>query len=259
MPRGRGVSRRTGVRLQKGGGLLRLGERIAQPGRACELIEVEKANVGIVRMCGLLGVSRSGCCKWVARQEAGPTGREQRRERLRVKIHQFHAGSQGVNGAPRTCADVREGGEVVTCKMVAGIMWADGIAGISPRPWRPVTTLADQVAHAIADRVGRTGVCWDNAQMESFWSALNTGYYGPRLRHPRRGDPRCQLLDRDRRQPPPTPQRPRPDPPGSLRAPDHHRGRRGRRGRFTDAHQTGSTPAAAMLTRLMHDDAACAR
>ncbi len=138
---------------------------------------MEKANVGIVRMCGLLGVSRSGCCKWVARQEAGPTGREQRRERLRVKIHQFHAGSQGVNGAPRTCADVREGGEVVTCKMVAGIMWADGIAGISPRPWRPVTTLADQVAHAIADRVGRTGVCWDNAQMESFWSALSTGYY----------------------------------------------------------------------------------
>lgn len=42
------------MRLQKGGGLLRLGERIAQPGRACELIEVEKANVGIVRMCGLL-------------------------------------------------------------------------------------------------------------------------------------------------------------------------------------------------------------
>ena len=25
--------------------------------------------------------------------------------------------------------------------------------------------------------VGRTGVCWDNAQIESFWSTLKTEYY----------------------------------------------------------------------------------
>jgi putative transposase len=25
--------------------------------------------------------------------------------------------------------------------------------------------------------VGRTGVCWDNAQQESFWSTLKTEYY----------------------------------------------------------------------------------
>ena len=25
--------------------------------------------------------------------------------------------------------------------------------------------------------VGRTGVCWDNSQIESFWSTLKTGFY----------------------------------------------------------------------------------
>ena len=37
--------------------------------------------------------------------------------------------------------------------------------------------------HEVADEldarlsVGRTGVCWDNAQQESFWSTLKTEYY----------------------------------------------------------------------------------
>ncbi|MFC6706507.1 integrase core domain-containing protein [Flexivirga alba] len=40
------------------------------------------------------------------------------------------------------------------------------------------TQLAD-VAEEVDVRlsVGRTGVCWDNAQQESFWSTLKTEYY----------------------------------------------------------------------------------
>ena len=40
------------------------------------------------------------------------------------------------------------------------------------------TQLAD-VADDLGVRlsVGRTGVCWDNAQQESFWSTLKTEYY----------------------------------------------------------------------------------
>ena len=37
----------------------------------------------------------------------------------------------------------------------------------------------DRAARALDVRlsVGRTGVCWDNAQQESFWSTLKTDYY----------------------------------------------------------------------------------
>lgn len=31
--------------------------------------------------------------------------------------------------------------------------------------------------HNVAQSVGRTGVCWDNAQAESFWSTLKSEFY----------------------------------------------------------------------------------
>ena len=132
------------------------------------MIEAQKATYDIVRMCELLGVSRSGYYKWAARQVAGPTDRQQRRERLRIKIHQFHTDSDGVNGAPRITADLRADGEIVSCKTVAGIMRADGIAGISPRPWTPATTLPDQVPHTIPDRVGRR---FDQGALNVVWTS----------------------------------------------------------------------------------------
>lgn len=40
------------------------------------------------------------------------------------------------------------------------------------------TQLADVAAEVNVRRsVGRTEVCWDNAQQESFWSTLKTEYY----------------------------------------------------------------------------------
>ena len=71
-------------------------------------IHAEKATFEIVRMCELLTVSRSGYYKWVDRQAAGPSARARRHEDLLVKIRQFHADSDGVNGAPRITADLRE-------------------------------------------------------------------------------------------------------------------------------------------------------
>ena len=132
------------------------------------MIHAEKANHEIVRMCDLLGVSRSGYYKWVERQAAGPSLRQQRHEELLVKIRQFHGDSDGVNGAPRITADLREDGEVVSRKTVAKLMRSDGLQGISPRPWRPVTTLPAQVPHTIPDRVGRV---FDRGALNVVWTS----------------------------------------------------------------------------------------
>ena len=53
---------------------------------------------------------------------------------------------------------------------------------------RPVETsqyTSEQIAHACTDlpvlrSMGRTGVCWDNAAAESFWSTLKTEFYNRR-------------------------------------------------------------------------------
>ena len=132
------------------------------------MIHAEKATFEIVRMCDLLKVSRSGYYKWVDRQVAGPSARERRQQELLVKIRQFHTDSDGVNGAPRITADLREDGEVVSQKTVAKLMRRNEIRGISPRPWRPVTTLPDQVPHTLPDRVGRV---FDHGALNVVWTS----------------------------------------------------------------------------------------
>ena len=132
------------------------------------MIETEKATCDIVRMCELLGVSRSGYYKWAARRAAGPSARDQRHQELLVKIRQFHADSEGVNGAPRITADLRADGEVVSTKTVAKLRRNNQIRGISPRPWQPVTTIPDQVPHTIPDRVGRR---FDRGALNVVWTS----------------------------------------------------------------------------------------
>jgi putative transposase len=132
------------------------------------VIHAEKADHQIVRMCELLGVSRSGYYKWADRQAAGPSARARRHKDLLGKIRQSHADSEGVNGAPRITADLREDGEVVSTKTVAKLMRNNEIRGISPRPWRPVTTLPDQVPHTIPDLVGRS---FDRGALNMVWTS----------------------------------------------------------------------------------------
>lgn len=91
--------------------------------------EGDHGVITVERMAELLGVSRSGYYAWVARQDAEPGPRQARREELLIKINGFHQASDGVNGAPRILADLREDGEVVSRKTVAKIMRDNGIAG----------------------------------------------------------------------------------------------------------------------------------
>mgnify|MGYP000898606338 FL=1 len=119
------------------------------------MIDAEKANHSITRMTELLGVSRSGYYPWAARKDAPPGPPAARAAELTVKICEFHAASDQVNGAPRILADLRADGEVVSMKTVAKLMRDNGIRGISPRPWQPITTIGGDGPHCIPDLVGR--------------------------------------------------------------------------------------------------------
>ncbi|GAA4403644.1 IS3 family transposase [Tsukamurella soli] len=140
------------------------------------MIDAEKAVYGVGRSARLLGVSRSGFYAWKAARAAGPGPRARRRAELVEKVAAAHAASDGVNGAPRILADLREAGEVVSRKTVAKVMRENGIEGISPRRWTPVTTIADGRVHSLPDLVGRR---FDRGKLNAVWTSdityLRTG------------------------------------------------------------------------------------
>ena len=146
------------------------------------MIHTEKAtntpgrSVTVERMCDLLGVSRSGYYDWATRHSAGPGRREVRLLDLAGKVLAAHQDSDGVYGAPRITAELREQGEVVSVKTVAKVMRQAGIQGISPRSWHPVTTITDPSPHAIPDLVGRR---FDTGELNRVWTSdityLSTG------------------------------------------------------------------------------------
>ncbi|MGC5249655.1 IS3 family transposase [Gordonia sp. DT219] len=152
--------------LKKSSSLLRCGEFVAE--QAYEVIDAEKAAFPIARGVDLLGVSRSGFYEWRRRRDSPPTARQDRRRVLAEKIAAFHDSSDGVYGAPQITADLRASGEAVSRKTVAKIMRRNGIQGISPRPWNPVTTIVDRNPHSIPDLVGRH---FDRGVLNMVWTS----------------------------------------------------------------------------------------
>ncbi len=138
-------------------------------------MDTERATFDVSRMARLLGVSRSGYYAWAARQAAGPTSSQQRRAELTGMIRQFHADSDHVYGSPRITADLREAGESVSAKTVAKLMRQNGIVGISPRKFTPITTVAGLRPAQIPDLVERH---FDHGVLNAVWTSdityLNT-------------------------------------------------------------------------------------
>lgn len=137
------------------------------------MIHAERASAAGTRatvagMCDLLGVSRSGFYDWARRQAGGPGPRQRRLLELAGKVLAAHQDSDGVYGAPRITAELREAGEVVSCKTVAKVMRVNGIEGISPRTWRPVTTIVNPPPHAIPDLVERR---FDRGELNRVWTS----------------------------------------------------------------------------------------
>jgi putative transposase len=115
-----------------------------------------------------LGVSRSGFYDWARRRQAPPSSARQRRAVLTEQIIGFHAASDHVYGSPRILADLREAGEVVSAKTVAKLMRQNGIVGISPRPFRPVTTVPGPDPQPLPDLVGRV---FDRGRLNAVWTS----------------------------------------------------------------------------------------
>ena len=131
-------------------------------------MDAEKATYKITQMADLLEVSRSGYYKWCAVQAAGPSAAALRRADLDAKVAAFHAASDEVYGSPRILADLRDDGEQVSRKTVAASMRRQGLQGISPRQFTPVTTVADAAHPVPVDLVNRK---WDTGQLDRIWTS----------------------------------------------------------------------------------------
>jgi putative transposase len=118
------------------------------------LIEAERAQHPVSRLCGVLGVTRAGFYAWRRR---GPSARELRDRELLRLIEQIHRDSRGTYGVPRVHAELEDDhGVRIARKRVARLMRRLGIEGVSRRGKRPVTTTtAAPQAPAVDDLVRR--------------------------------------------------------------------------------------------------------
>ncbi|GGK61165.1 transposase [Planomonospora parontospora subsp. parontospora] len=104
---------------------------------------------------GREGVSRQGYYAWRRRRERGPSARARRDAELTGKIRAHHAASDGIYGAPRIHADLREiDGIRIGRKRVARLMRTAGLSGVTRRKGCR-TTIPDRRAAAASDLVKR--------------------------------------------------------------------------------------------------------
>lgn len=108
-------------------------------------IRAEKAKHPVSRLCGALGVSRSGYYAWCGRP---PSRRALEDAQLVPLIRAFHVRSRGTYGSPRIHEDLQELHYRISRKRVARIMRAEGLLARPPRRYRATTDSRHSLAVA---------------------------------------------------------------------------------------------------------------
>jgi putative transposase len=116
------------------------------------LIEAEKAEHSISRLCRVLGVTRAGYHAW---RERPPSRRELGDRELEGLIADVFRDSRETYGAPRVHAELRAAGVRVGKKRVARLMRRLALEGVSRRGKRRRTTTPDPAAPPAPDLVKR--------------------------------------------------------------------------------------------------------
>src|SRR5215212_4407935 len=148
------------------------------------LVEAEKAEHAISRLCKVLGVTRQGFYAWRRR---GPSLRQVGDAELKRVIVTIYDGSLQTYGAPRVQLELAEDHDVhVGRKRVARLMRELELQGVSRRGRKPPTTVAEAKAPPAPDLVERR---FEAERPNQLWLADITylptleGYLFPRRGH----------------------------------------------------------------------------
>lgn len=106
-------------------------------------IRGEEGNYPIAKMCAWSKVSRSGYYEWRGR---APSATAVRREKLAAVARFLFEAADGTYGYRRLHADMARRGYHADPETVRSIMRELGLVACQPRPLRPVTTIAGDVA-----------------------------------------------------------------------------------------------------------------
>lgn len=117
-------------------------------------ISEHRAGYGVQRLCRVLKIRRQGFYEWLAARP-GRDARAVRDEDLAVVITQVHQRHQGRYGRPRITTELRRRGLVVNHKRVGRVMSELGLAGITRRRRRTLTSPARVAAEPVTDLIGR--------------------------------------------------------------------------------------------------------
>lgn len=129
-------------------------------------MDAEKANFEITRMARLLGVTRRGYYARQRRRQHGPGPRAKRRTVIDQAVREQFRASDDVYGAPRITRELAAKGVVIDRKTVAASTRRQGLEGISPSMFTPVTTIQDPAARGFADHAQRR---WDQGRLDAIW------------------------------------------------------------------------------------------